>query len=145
MPAKSVPMLSERLRPVPQVEQARIDRLIADLDAEEFAVRNKATEALEALGELAEPSLRKVLRGNPSAEMKQRGEKLLAKVADPVPSSEQLRQLRALAALEEIGTAEARRLVESLAKGNPQARLTHEAQMVLDRLEKRTAGVPSQK
>ena len=59
MPAKSVPMLSERLRPVPQVEQARIDRLIADLDAEEFAVRNKATEALEALGELAEPSLRK--------------------------------------------------------------------------------------
>jgi hypothetical protein len=115
--------------------------LIADLDDDDYTVRSQATNALEEIGALAEPSLRKVLRGTPTIEVKRRAEKLIAIVADPVPPAKQLRQLRALVVLEEIGIPEARRIVESLAKGNPDVRLTWEARMALERLGKRS-GTP---
>ena len=139
LPAKSLPMLRERMRPVPAVSQARIDRLLADLDDDDFAVRSKSTAALEELGEVAESSLRKVLRGSPSPEVRQRAEKLIAKVAAPVPPVEQLRLLRALATLEEIGTPDAHRLVKSLANGAPDARLTQEARTLLERRAQRSS------
>jgi WD40 repeat protein len=139
MPAKTVPLLCERLRPVPGATQARIDRLIADLDDDDFAVRSKASAGLEELGEVTEPSLRKVLRGSPSPEVRQRAEKLIAKAAAPVPPAEQLRLLRALAVLEEIGTPEACKLLESLANAAPDARLTQEAGAILERLAKQPA------
>jgi hypothetical protein len=138
VPAKSVPMLSDRMRPVPVVAQAGIDRLIAELDNARFAVREEAASALLELGEVVEPFLRKALRDSLSLEMRLRLEKLLAKTVAPVPPPERLRLLRALAALEEIGTPEARRLLESLANGAPDASLTQEAQRVLERLAKRS-------
>ena len=50
---------------------------------------------------------------------------------------ETLRILRAIEILEHVGTPEARRCLDVLAKGAPAARQTHEAKKALDRLTKR--------
>jgi WD40 repeat protein len=139
LPARSVPMLSERMRRVPRVDVGRINRLIADLDDDDFGVRTRATAALQSLGDVAEASLRKAYRAPPSEEVRRRVEELLTKLAAPVPPAGQLRLLRALAVLEEVGTPEARRLLESLADGEPDARLTQEARTVLERLARQAA------
>src|SRR5262249_38907052 len=57
-PRQAVPFLLEKLRPVPATDQARIGTLIADLDSGRFAVREKATQELNKLGDLAEGELR---------------------------------------------------------------------------------------
>ena len=48
-----------------------------------------------------------------------------------------LRRLRAVHALERIGSPEARALLRKLAKGMPEARLTQDAQDALRRLQKK--------
>jgi hypothetical protein len=53
---QAVPLLKERLRPVVvSVDRPRQARLIADLDSNRFAARQKAMAALEKLGELGMP------------------------------------------------------------------------------------------
>jgi hypothetical protein len=86
--------------------------------------------------EVAESALEAVLKGQPSAEARRRTEQLLAKVQKEL-TGEALRALRAVEVLEHIGTPEASRVLESLAKGAPGARLTGEAKASLDRLAKR--------
>jgi HEAT repeat protein len=142
MPAKSVPLLSERLRPVPPPAPGVIDRLLADLDNNDFAVRSKAAATLEELGEVAESALRKVLREPPSAEVRRQVERLLANLEVPVPPAEHLRLLRALTVLEQTGTPEAVAVLEKLSRGAPEARLTREARAALERLAKRPAREP---
>src|SRR4051794_16642953 len=61
-------------------------------------------------------------------------ERLLADIPEP------LRWLRALTVLEAIGTAEARRVLEGVAGGEPGARPTREAKASLERLARRTGG-----
>jgi hypothetical protein len=54
-----------------------------------------------------------------------------------IRSPETLRQLRAVQALEHIGSSEARQVLAVLARGAPEARLTHEANAALTRLDHR--------
>jgi WD40 repeat protein len=140
VPGRSVPLLREKLRPAPAGPPRRIDRLVADLDSDSFTTRRDATAALEGLGEVAEPALRQALRDPPSAEVGRRVKRLLSKLDAPVPPSERLRWPRALTVLEQVGTPEARGVLEMLAKGAPEARLTQEAKAALARLAKRAAG-----
>lgn len=58
-----------------------------------------------------------------------------------VPAGDALRAFRAVAVLERIGTAEARRILETLAQG-ASSRVTAEAKAALERLERRTKGKP---
>jgi hypothetical protein len=144
-PGQAVPFLRDRLRPArpPDAGQRkRIRELITDLDSDDFARREKASEVLEKLGEAAEPALRQALEGGPSVEARRRLEKLLATRNGPLPPLERLRTLRALAALEQAGTPEARRLVAELAKGEEGAWLTREAQAVAVRMGHRTGAGP---
>ena len=55
------------------------------------------------------------------------------------PSPEQARALRAVEVLEHVGTAEAKRVLETLAAGAAEARLTQEARASLRRLDARAA------
>jgi RNA polymerase sigma factor (sigma-70 family) len=132
---EAVALLKERLRPAAEADAKRVDRLLADLDSDEFAVRETAAKELEGLAEGAEPALRRALAGRPSAEVRRRVEGLLEKL-DGTRSPEQLRAVRALEALEHVGTEEARRLLRQLAKGAPEARLTREARAALGRLDR---------
>jgi RNA polymerase sigma factor (sigma-70 family) len=138
-PGDMVPLLRKSLRPVPMEDEKRFARLMADLDSDEFAAREKATAELEQLGDAAVPACRKALEGKPSAEMRQRLEKLLERTERErwSPSPDRLRQLRALEALELAGGDEARRLLDELASGMSGAWLTEEAKAARQRLPKR--------
>jgi hypothetical protein len=131
-PAQTVTWMREHLPPIAPVQPRQLARLIADLDSDEFAVRSKATEELERLGELAEKALRGRLAGKPTLECRRRCEELLAKLS--VLSGERLRAVRAVEVLEHLGAAEARTLLEKWRRGAPQARLTQEARAALERL-----------
>ena len=104
-------------------------------ESNDFSVRQKATEELERLGDLAVATLEKALAVKPSLETRTRIDRLLEK-SDRTPPPEVLRSLRALEALEHAGTPEARQLLKALAKGADGARLTREAQAALQRLTK---------
>jgi WD40 repeat protein len=136
-PKQAVPFLGAQLRPV---TAKRLDSLIADLDSDEFAVREKASAALAALGREAEPALRKGLASGPSAEVRIRLEALLARLDKGGPEAAEprrLQALRVLEVLERINTSEARRLVEELAKGTPDAEPTREAKATLERMTRK--------
>jgi WD40 repeat protein len=137
VPAQAVPFLMRRLAPVQRVPTERIARLIADLEDARFSVRERATDELEGIGELALPALRKALAGRPSLELRRRASEVVAKIEAPVPPPRRLREIRAVAALEYAGTDEARRLLRSLADGAPETRLTQEAKASLRRLGQR--------
>jgi len=85
---------------------------------------------LKELGPRAEPALRTALQAKPSLEQRRHIEELLAAAPSP-PTSEELRQLRALIVLERIGTPQARRLLEEAAKGPLSAPLTRQARACL--------------
>jgi WD40 repeat protein len=132
---EAVPYLWKRLRPVPVVDEKRLARLIAELDSDEFAARERASAELGRLDGAAAPACRKALAGSPSAEARRRLERLLKEEVREreSPSPGRLRQLRALEALELAAGAEARRLLAELAEGMPGAWLTERAKAALGR------------
>ncbi|MGE3805935.1 MAG: hypothetical protein AB7K24_14780 [Gemmataceae bacterium] len=78
-PDKTMALLKERLLPV-RVDEQTINRLVTDLDSDDFMTREKAFAHLEYFGKYAKPPLEKVLKGMPSAEVKRRIEQLFAKL-----------------------------------------------------------------
>lgn len=142
-PKEAVALFGDRLKPAAGADAKAIDKLIADLENDKFEIRQKASEELEKLGELAEPALQKVLDGKPALETRQRIDRILESRRFPQPpATEVLRTLRAVRVLAEIGTPEARKTLQALADGVPGAALTREAQAALTRLKGRPAGVP---
>jgi hypothetical protein len=138
-PSRAVPLLRRRLHPVQQPRPAELDQLLADLDSDHFDVRRRAAGELGRLDDLAEPALWRALEGRPSIEVRRRLTELLDRLHADGLSGEAVRTVRAVEVLERIGTADARRLLESLAGGPQGARLTREAKAALDHLARRPA------
>jgi hypothetical protein len=134
-PERSVPFLARRIKPVDRVDEARVEKLIEDLDARRFPVRKKAQDELERLGGLTAPALKKALEASPSVELRKRIEELLAKAKGQTLSPVQLQVVRAIEALERAGTPEARKALQTLARGATGALETVEARAALDRLK----------
>lgn len=130
-PKPALAWLKDRLKPVK--DDANIAQLIADLNSKQFAARQRATQELERLADVARPALRQALANRPSLEMRRRLESLLARAPEKL-SPEQLRDLRALHALEQIGTPEACRLLGTIAGGTSGFPMTEEAKKSLERL-----------
>jgi len=128
-PSQAIPLLRQRLRPVNIPDSKRIAKLIADLDAREFATRDAANKELAKLGSVVAPTIRGALQEKHSIEAGRRLRQLLEIVEGWTP--EQLRDWRALEVLERIGSAEARQVLHSLAEGVPGQRLTEEAKASL--------------
>jgi RNA polymerase sigma factor (sigma-70 family) len=139
---QAVTLLKERLNPVSSADDRRLRRLIADLDSDRFTVREEARKRLEVMGEQAAGALRRVLAEKPSLEVHRRARALLAKLRGPVTQPQTLRALRAVAVLEDVGTPQARQVLETLAKGEPEARLTLAAKASLQRLARKAAARP---
>jgi RNA polymerase sigma factor (sigma-70 family) len=130
-------LLRRKITPVKgAADPIRVRRLVAQLDSEEFQQREAASRELAAMGESIVETLRSALNKAESAEARRRLKDLLGKIEGPATTDE-LRQLRAVHALELCGTAEARRLLRALAGGASGARLTRDARAALERLEKR--------
>ena len=130
----AVRLLARHLEPAAAIDAKRIDACLRDLDSDEFEVRKRATRDLEQLGDQVVPALERCLAGRPSLEVRKRVEQVLEKALAPNP--QRLRQSRALEALERMGGDGARRLIEALAKGDPDARLTRDARAALLRMRR---------
>jgi hypothetical protein len=135
--AAGVRLLAARLAPAARPPRRLVQALLAELDGADYSTRETAARALERLGDLVEPELRRALAGRPSLEMHHRLRELLGKLDGAALSPEQMRALRAVEALEQMGGPEATMLLRALAEGAPGARLTREARASLARLAKR--------
>jgi RNA polymerase sigma factor (sigma-70 family) len=130
---QALPLLKERLTPVPAADEKKVARLIAALDDDDFDTREKATQELAGLAG-AETQLRKALEGMPSAEVRERVRYALDARERQVSSPEWAVTLRCLEVLEQMGTPEARDWLRALADGEPGAALTAEAKAALRRI-----------
>jgi hypothetical protein len=130
----SVSFLAARVRMASAPEAQRLADLLEQLKSERFEVRQKAAAEIDRISDQAEPALRKLLKAQPALEVRQRVEQVLARIARP--AGDELRSLRIVELMEQLGDAPARRLLAMLAKGAPLARLTREAQQSLERLNK---------
>jgi RNA polymerase sigma factor (sigma-70 family) len=133
-PADAVRFLAEKIRPVEALDPKKIGRLIADLDSNEFAVREAATKTLAGLNEQVMPYLEETLKRTDSAEVRVRVTQILEERQQAAIPLEQIRQIRAVTALERIGDSEAKDLLKRWAGGPVAARLTMEAAAALKRL-----------
>lgn len=126
--AKTTELLAKELAPVSLVPVERVTALVSDLNKAQFNVRQKAERELRQLGEGAVPHLRAALVMKPDADTAKRIEAILADYSDDaVPRGKPLRDLRAIAVLEQINSADARQLLKRLAAGAEHARSTREA------------------
>src|SRR5262249_35833492 len=110
---------------------------IPDLDHPQFAVREKASAALDALGWEVVPGVRQRLAKTPSEEARRRLTQFLEKYDGGEPSPDRLRIVRVLELLENLQTRAADALVAELAQGDPVALRTREAAIALRRIGQR--------
>jgi hypothetical protein len=136
VPEQSVALLRERVQPAEAPPAETLRRLVANLDDEQFARRETAMKQLAEFGEVAEAALREALGPQPAPEARRRIEILLSG-PHAVQTPESRRHLRAVRVLECIGTLEARHVLQRLAKGLPEARVTRDAKAALERLARR--------
>jgi WD40 repeat protein len=132
--AGTTAFLKRHLQPAAKPDAKRLEKLLADLDSDEFSVREDAVQELEKLGDSAAETYRKALDQQPSPERRRRIERLLSRLEGHTVSGEELRGVRAIQVLEHIATPEARQLLKKLATGASDARLTREAKAALARL-----------
>jgi WD domain, G-beta repeat len=129
-PDQTVAFLGEQLRPVRAPGWSRRARLTAELDGDEYEMRERAERELDALDTLAVPALRAALRQRPSLEQALRARRLLDRIEG---RSLPAQQVLAVGVLADIGSPAAR-LLRALAEGAPEARLTRQAKAALERL-----------
>jgi RNA polymerase sigma factor (sigma-70 family) len=134
-PDAAVDLLRGRFKPIAAaVDEQRFHRLVAELDGDDFRVREAASKALRDLGPAAEPQLRAALRLAKAPETQSRLQKLLDALP-PESSADTLRLMRAVQALELANTAAARQLLRDWAGGLPGALLTEQARAALGRMK----------
>jgi hypothetical protein len=142
-PDRAIPFLKERLRPEEELDARQVARWVTALGDDEFKVREEATRRLRDLGERAAPALRKALAGQEDLERRRRLDGLLSDLDGLTPSPAQLRNWRAVQALEQMGTPAAEILLEALARGTDDGTTTRAARAALRRLkERREPGRP---
>jgi hypothetical protein len=135
-PRETVGFLQRHLRPASSDGRESVAQLVARLDHDRFPIREQATHELEQRGARAEPALRRVLQGKLSPEVHSRVERVLNQLEQRGPDSATLRAIRAVEILEHVGSPDSRALLEILAQGDPDARLTIDAKDSLARLSR---------
>jgi len=139
---QTVPFFAEHLLSHAKAGSAdpqRVARLIADLDDDQFAVREKSTDELEKIGKPAEMALRQALEARHSAEVGFRVKLLLGHLKGSIWTPDSLRRLRAVAVLEHIASPQAKEVLQALAGEGAESGLGQEAKAALERLTRRSA------
>jgi WD40 repeat protein len=128
--------LKDRAQPVTPGEVTVIRDHVKALDDEDFATRRKARKALDALGAEWLPIFYDGLAAKSSVEATSALRALLRSPKRQDYSPEMLRRVRAIAALEWQATAEAKKVLERLARGAEGLELTLQAKAALARLKR---------
>jgi RNA polymerase sigma factor (sigma-70 family) len=115
-----------------------IAKWLADLDDDEFAVREKASRALAELGKGVEADLQRARGATRSAEVGRRLDELLDRLGGGKRTDEKVRMQRGVAVLELAATAATKELLEQLATKAASEELRRQARGALDRLAKRS-------
>lgn len=139
-PQQVVPFLKQRLPLLLKADSQQIQRLLVDLDSDQYAVRAKADEGLRKWGVSAFPLLTDALTKKPSLEVRRRVEAIvedIRKSQSKMFTMDRLRYVRAVEVLEHSGTAEAKEFLRLLAERAADAYLRQEAQEAAQRLESR--------
>jgi hypothetical protein len=141
---QAVTLLQKRRPPALRLGRKEMARLLADLSDDSFAVREAATEQLQRLGPEGVSTMRTTLAGELPLEARRRIERVIEGMDHGpfVLGAEQRVQVRVTQVLEQVGSAEARRLLRAYSKGSPDARLTREAKASLTRLAGRPDTLP---
>lgn len=129
-------LLRERFPPIAEPKPETVQAWIADLDHPTFARREAAETALAKAGPLTEPAVRRALEGKPTAEARQRLEKILAGISHR-PTAEDIVQSRVVHAMELANTEAARKVLVEWAAGVEGTWLTTDARAALERLRGR--------
>jgi RNA polymerase sigma factor (sigma-70 family) len=133
----AITMFRERIRAVavPPADMKRIEKLVTEMDAEKFAVRDKAIKELEAAGEVAIIPLQRVLEKPPSAEARERAILLLKKIKEPSLNPERQRVLEAIDLLEQLKSAKAIKLLQEIERDALIPRIRLEVRQALQRIK----------
>jgi hypothetical protein len=135
-PREAVSLIRGQLKPA----AAKVPSELADLDSDEYSVRESATkklaEGLRRGDRVVTIALQELRKGKPSLEAYLRAKRLLASAGPLEYTQEELREIRAVAVLEQIGGPDAISLLRKLTGGGP-AVLTAEARAALARLTAR--------
>ena len=134
-PAEAVKQIGARM-PVPApVPVTKLAQYVADLESDEFSVREAAVKALAETGGEAGTLLKQAVEKSSSAEVRKLAGELLVRIEAPAVRSGDLQVLRAVEALEYLGTLLAREQLEKWAAGPAGRRTTVEAVAALSRLK----------
>jgi hypothetical protein len=114
---------------------------IAALDSDSFRLRQSATRALAEVLDQAAPALRDAMKRAPSAESRERLERLLERLGKETPL-EEVRRVRAVRAMELSELPESRELLRTWVAGDPEAGLTRRARESVQRLERISPTAP---
>jgi WD40 repeat protein len=138
-PEQAVALFARRLKSkaVKVLSREEVARLIAGLDADTFAKRERAAKALAEAGKQVEAALKAALDSRPSLEKHRRLEELLKRLAGGRRAPERVGPRRALEVLERLGTPSAQRLLQKLSEARPRTWLAEEAAASLRRLRAR--------
>jgi hypothetical protein len=132
-PAGGADMLRRKMPPVKKtVDDALLQKLIAQLDDENFEKREEAEKRLAEVGEPAGPVLRGALAKSTSAEQRRRLGNLLTRL-ERERTPDELRILRAVGALELAHAPEALALLREWSAGAPGVLLSDQAREALAR------------
>jgi hypothetical protein len=137
-PKRALPLLAHNLKPVPPGDTDRIKELMKDLSNANAGIRRKVmTELRSKHGEAALGALTQAFGGQAVNQGVPGGNAavvLMQKLGVLYNTPERARDIKAVHVLEEIGTPEARIVLEKLAKGAAGVGLTTEAKSALDHL-----------
>jgi hypothetical protein len=128
-PETAIAIFRRSFAPIKSVDSGQVSRLVADLDADQYAVRDRASRELRSLGQGAREHLRQALKTATSIEVTRRIEAALAATPD-----EELRTRRAIEVLEAIGTPAAMTLLKEWGTGNPETVVAREVAAALKRM-----------
>jgi WD40 repeat protein len=131
-PELSVPFIQGKLMPeAPAEKQKEFARILADLDSDDFAVRERASNDLKSSDSWPHDFAARALADKPSEEVRERLEAVLKWWNTGVPH---VRTLRALAVLENIGSEDAQKVLRRLSELALDEALPKEAKASLERL-----------
>jgi sugar lactone lactonase YvrE len=138
---EAIPRVKEKLQAARKVPKEQIQKLVADLESDVFAVREKSHLQLRALAGGAQPLLRDLAKQATSAEVRRRLA-LLLEDAGAASDAQRRRLIRTVEFLEHIGTEPARVLLVEIASNSVEEEASRQAQAALQRLGKQRQNPP---